>query len=63
MSPDVSKTELIIALREAVKLKAEYAGRLKLRERSFRAIYDTPEAWIAHLRETGHLPRRSRGRK
>jgi hypothetical protein len=63
VSPDVSKVELLIALRESVRLQSNYARRLNLWERGYRFITDSPEAWIARLRETGHLPRRPKGRK
>lgn len=46
---------LTVALRESVGLQAHYASLLNRYDGGQRLIFDSPEAWLERLRETGTL--------
>ena len=55
MSPRVTKTELLIALRESVRLQTHYAKLLNVWDQGHRVGFTDAEAWIERLKQTGHL--------
>ena len=63
MSPAVTKTELLIALRESVRLQSHYAKLLNVWDRGHRVSFSDAEAWVERLRMTGHLKRLVKGQR
>lgn len=48
--------ELMIALKESLKLQSHYATLLNMYDAGERITFDSPEEWINRLREVGMLP-------
>lgn len=48
--------ELMMALKESVKLQSHYATLLNMYDAGERITFDSPEEWINRLREVGMLP-------
>ena len=58
--PTTHADELLIALRQSVKLQSHYASLLNMHDGGERVGFKDAEAWIARLRETGTLPATAR---
>ena len=48
--------ELMVALKESVKLQSHYATLLNMHDAGKRITFQSPEEWINRLREVGVLP-------
>jgi len=55
MSPEVTREELLIALRESVRIMSRFAKRLNALDLGRRANFADPEEWVEALRADGKL--------
>ena len=56
----IPKNELLIALRESLRLQSHYASLLNAYDGGKRRGFDSPEAWITRLKETGDIPKKGK---
>lgn len=52
---EATRAELIVALRESVKLQAHYAELLNVHDGGERIGFDGADAWIVRLAKSGRL--------
>jgi len=57
--PKLTVAELEVTLTESVQLQAFYAKLLNQHDGGERIVFSSVEAWVARLRETGKLPKKT----